>query len=378
MPPARRRYVLDARTATPHFPGIGRYVTSLAQALPPLLSANEELVLLVDGRSERGPMPAPDTGVHVRDVPVSPFSPGAQWRVPAVVRQLNGSLYHSPYYLMPYRPGAPAILTAFDLIPLLLPEDGSARARLFFRFAMRLALRRARAVITTSHSTERDLRAAFGVRRGLVSVIPAAADPIFRVLPRSELEAWRAAHDLPPSYALYFGSNKPHKNLELLVRAWSAYCAAGGRETLVIAGHWDARYPAAQRLAGALGLGEQLLFLGPVTDAEAPYLYNGASLFLWPSRYEGFGLPVLEAMACGVPVISSNASSLPEVAGEAARLLPPQDPAAWAEAAARILRDRPLAREMRERGLEQAARFSWERSAAATLELYRAVAGGAG
>jgi alpha-1,3-rhamnosyl/mannosyltransferase len=189
--------------------------------------------------------------------------------------------------------------------------------------------------------------------------------------------AVRARYDLPERYLLYLGSNKPHKNLERLVEAWALLQPQPA--ALVIAGSWDSRYPEARQRAAALsrspaplaGLERQLLWLGPVPEADLPALYSGALLFVFPSLYEGFGLPVLEAMACGTPVACSNTSSLPEVAGDAALLANPLDTQELARAMRTALEDESLRQEMSEKGLKRAQGFSWLRTAQRTLETYR-------
>jgi len=411
-------YVLDARTATPHFPGIGRYVSNLARALVPLLATDERLTVVCDpAHPIRLP---PLEAVQTIPLAVSPFSLPQQWSVPRLLRRLPRTapsavihaqdrwapgrpspiVYHSPYYLMPYRPGAATVLTVYDLIPLLFPQHSTARARLLFRWATALALRAADRVIAISAATRRDLLAHFRVPPDRVVAIPLAADPAFRPQPADAIAALRNRHHLPPGYVLYLGSNKPHKNLVRLVEAWEIVNRKSqianrksqiANRTLVMAGAWDARYPEARERAQTLGLGDRIRWLGPVAEAELPALYAGASLFVFPSLYEGFGLPVLEAMACGTPVICSNVSSLPEVAGDpstdrstgsrgtsgpaAALLVDPLDVAALAAAIGRALGDETLGGELRQNGLRQAARFTWERTAQQTLVIYRAQIG---
>jgi alpha-1,3-rhamnosyl/mannosyltransferase len=172
---------------------------------------------------------------------------------------------------------------------------------------------------------------------------------------------------------LYFGSNKPHKNVPRLVEAFAAGCARASGIDLVIAGHWDERYPQAKALAERLSLKERVRFIGPVQDNDLPALYGGTELFVFPSEYEGFGLPVLEAMACGAPVVCSNRSSLPEVAGDAALLCDPHDAAALARALEQALTDRGLRAALQQRGLERAAQFTWEQAASHTLKMYRTI-----
>ncbi len=376
-----RKYVLDARTATAHFPGIGRYVASLARAIGSLLTPDERLILL---RDPTPPSPwdlsaLSDQQVEVLDLPASPFSLHQQVAVPRLLARVGATLYHSPYYLMPYRPGRPALLTVHDLIPLLLPDQSTTRARLLFRWAMTMALRAAHLVIAVSEATRRDLITYFRVPHRRVVTIPEAADPTFRPRPPAEVSALRRKYGLPERYVLYLGSNKPHKNLVRLIEAWALAATRGiGREagvTLVVAGAWDPRYPEPRQRAESLGL-EDVRWLGPVPETDLPALYTGATAFVFPSLYEGFGLPVLEAMACGVPVLCSNASSLPEIAGDAALTFDPADPEAIADALVRVLGDADLRADLRDRGVRRARTFSWERTARETLALYREMADG--
>ncbi len=388
-------YVLDARTATPHFPGIGRYVTSLAQALAPQLRPGERLTLLCHPDH---PLPLPAGGsVQVHPLAVSPFSPAQQWVVPGLLRRLAADLYHSPYYLMPYRPGVRTVLTVYDVIPLRHPEHSSARARLLFRVTTALALRSAAQVIAISEAARQDFVTDFHIPANRIRAIPLAADPAFRPQPPEAIADVRRRYALPDRFALYLGSNKPHKNLVRLVQAWrETNCRLKIEDCrLLVAGAWDPRYPEAKELAESFSttsVGEDrnlqswrseashifnpqsILWLGRVPEADLPALYAAAAAFVFPSLYEGFGLPVLEAMACGAPVICSAVSSLPETAGDAALLVDPTDVDALAAALARVLVEPSLAADLRARGFAQAARFTWERTAAETLSMYRQVA----
>jgi alpha-1,3-rhamnosyl/mannosyltransferase len=216
---------------------------------------------------------------------------------------------------------------------------------------------------------------------------------------------------LPPTYVLYLGINKPHKNLRTLVAAWGLVGGSGsgtdsepgygpgcapalGSESgadsgpvfdgdeaaqLVLAGRWDDRYASVVGDASRLAPVSSVRFLGPVTEADLRPLYSGAAAFAFPSRYEGFGLPPLEAMACGTPVVASDSSSLPEVVGDAGLLVPADDVAAWADALRRVLADRALAADLRRRSLLRAATFGWDRTARLTRSAYvRTAAGGSG
>ncbi len=358
-----RVYVLDGRVMTPHFPGLGRYAHGLAQALPPLLKADEALHVLV------APATAPRP-THSLPLRCTPFDLNQQWEVPRALRTLQAQVYHSLYLLMPYRPGVPTVLSVNDLIPLTRPAESSLRARLFFALSLSLALRTARAVTTLSEHTRRDLLARFAYPPERVTVIPLAAEEQFRPQDQRTILSLREKYSLPQRFVLYVGSNKPHKNLPGLVQAWSQVHTDA---LLVIAGAWDSRYPQARIEAVQRQQETRIRWLGPVPEADLPALYAAATGFVFPSLYEGFGLPPLEALACGTPVVCSNAASLPEVVGDAALLCDARTPAALAEALQRLLDDGALRASLRERGLEQARRFSWTRTAGLTLDLYRQV-----
>ncbi|MBI1299383.1 glycosyltransferase [bacterium] len=389
------QYILDARTATAHFPGIGRYVRNLATAMAPQLTAGEQLAILWNQADTTAWDPTPLTNTQVTAVParVSPFSIAQQITIPRLLKQLTrpnpqspvpspqSPIFHSTYYLMPYRPGLPTLLTVYDLIAMRHPETVSPRARLLFRLTTQLALRAADHVVTISDATRRDLLAHFPVDADHVTAIPLAADPRFTPQTQDAVVAVRRKYSLPSRFIFYLGINKPHKNLIRLVDAYARLTQSlvpspqSPVPNLVIAGAWDERYPEARDRSAALNLGERVRFLGRVDDADLPALYSACTLFVFPSVYEGFGLPVLEAMACGAPVACGDASSLPEAAGEAALLFDPRDEEAIADALRRALEDDSLRRTLADRSLQQARCFSWQRTAAETLSCYRELVG---
>ncbi len=368
MPPI----VLDARTANDHFPGIGRYVVNLASAVK-RASPDLNLWLLRDPTALTQRLTPPD--LPALECAVSPFSLAQQWRVRSTLRQSRAALYHSAYYLMPYAPGVPSVLTCYDLIPLIYPQYFTATQRLIFRTAHRLALRTARVTLAISEATKNDLVRFFQIDPQRIRVTPLAADAHFQPPSRAAADRVRQQYGLPDRYVLYFGSNKPHKNLPRLVEAF-AQAVKGNRPAgikLVIAGHWDERYPEAKQTTARLGLQDVVKFIGPVIDVDLPAVYGSAELFVFPSEYEGFGLPVLEAMACGAPVVCGNRSSLPEVAGDAALFCDPREVASLTGAIEQVLTDRDLRSALQQRSLDRAAQFSWEQTAQHTLEVYRSI-----
>lgn len=380
------RYILDARTAVPHFPGIGRYVGNLASALAPQLTAGEDLTFLESPATAKPAKASARAAVKeetlhlpgkIITAPAAPFDIRQQWRIPPLLKRLRAdgdALYHSPYYLMPYRTGLPTLLTFYDIIPLKFPKAVPARARLFFRLASTLALRAADRVVAISEAARDDLTSYFPVPAAKISVTPLAAGPRYRPQPAAEVARVRDTYRLPGEFILYLGINKPHKNLPALVDAY-AQSASPQTPPLVIAGAWDNRYPQPKQHAASRQLADAVRFLGPVTERDLPALYTAATLFVFPSLYEGFGLPVLEAMACGTPVACSNTPSLKEVAGDAALYFDPLSVTAIGDAMSELFEDGRQRAWRAELGLARARRYNWQATAAATLRCYREMLG---
>lgn len=363
-------YVLDARTATEHFPGIGRYVVNLVREMALALRGDERLFLLhCPSSSSHFNLDEIAGGVILLlSVPSSCFSLQQQWVIPHILRRIDADVYHSTYYLMPYCPGVPTVLTVYDLIPLLFPEHVSPQARLFFRWATALALRAATHILAISETTRRDLLSIFRVPQHKVTAVPLAVDPSFYPRPLPEIQTMRSQYHLPDRYVLYVGINKPHKNLVRLVEAWAQLQPQP--LPLVLAGVWDTRYPEPRQRVQSLGLDQEVIWLGPVPESILPALYSGATVFVFPSLYEGFGLPVLEAMACGAPVICSKIPSLREIGEGAVYFFDPTHVEDISAALCQVLTDSSLQIDLRERGLARAAQFSWQKTAKRTLELY--------
>ncbi|RME83022.1 MAG: glycosyltransferase family 1 protein [Caldilineae bacterium] len=368
------RILIDARTIQDHFPGIGRYVFNLAHALAPQLEG--ELLLLVDPRARNSHHPLADLQRHPNITFIPASIPIFHWRsqthLPSLIRALHPDLVHCPYNVRPLRLPCPSLLTLYDVIPRLFPAYFPRRTRWQIEIIQRLALRASTGFVAISRVTARDYGRFYGVAGDAITVTPLAADPIFCPQPDETVHALRLRLGLPRRYHLYLGSNKPHKNLPRLIRAWTGTSAlhhAADPPHLVIAGFWDERYPEARELAARLPARDRIHFLGSVPNLHLPALYAGAELFLFPSLYEGFGLPVLEAMACGTPVACSNTSSLPEIAGDAALYFDPVDLSSMAAALEASL-DPNQRERLSRRGREQAARFTWQQTARLTLAAY--------
>ena len=367
-----KRYVLDARTATDHFPGIGRYVSQLARHLVPQLAEDEQLFFLHNPLETGWPLPEVSEKVVRVATAVSPFSVTQQWHIPRLLRQVEATIYHSAYFLMPYRPGVPTLLTLYDLIPEQFPQLVSPQARLLARLTTRLALRAGSHFLAISEATRREFLARYSLDPATITAVPLAADAQFTPQPETTVAALRQKLNLPERYVLYLGINKPHKNLARLVAAWELVRqAVPNAPPLVIAGAWDERYEGVKTAVVHKNLARQIQFIGRVDDADLAALYSGAQLFVFPSLVEGFGLPVLEAMACGTAVACANTSSLPEVGGTAAAYFDPTDTQQMATVLQALVQDEATLAELGQKGVVQAATFSWEGTAVATLSHYR-------
>jgi glycosyltransferase involved in cell wall biosynthesis len=304
------------------------------------------------------------------------------WEVaalPAAAALDRVELLHYPYLAAPVAASAPLVVTVHDLIPLVLPGYHRNRQSALYSWFMGRVVRRAAAILTVSEHSRVDILRVLRVPEKRVIVIPEAADERFtpRRDPLAESRV-RERYALPDRFVLYAGSAEKRKNLETLVRAWSMRATEfrGLDCKLVIVARFpppDPLYPDVPGLARRLGGEREVLFVPGVDEADKPALYRCATVFCFPSQYEGFGLPPLEAMASGLPVIASDATSLPEVVGDAGVLLPPTDVAAWADAIRALVDSESRRAALRERGLRRAAGFSWRQTASATAEVYRRV-----
>jgi len=295
----------------------------------------------------------------------SPQIPQAEARVP---------VYHATEHLLPYV-STPAVLTVHDLIFDRYPEHHTRANRAFLRLAMPLFVRRAAAVIAVSHHTRSDVIERYHIDPAKVHVVYEGIDSTFRPAPEAEQRRIRTLYSPDAPYLLMVGTLEPRKNHAAAMHALATLRQSGFPHRLLIAGGDGWLFDPIRELPQEMGLADRVQFLGYVPQDDLPGLYSAADCFLLPSLYEGFGFPVLEAMACGAPVVCTSASSVPEVAGNAALIVPPHDIAGLANAI-RIVLDQPqVAARMRELGLAQSRRFRWETCAAETAQIYRHVAG---
>ncbi len=274
------------------------------------------------------------------------------------------------------------IVTLHDVIADHHPElvFPNKKLKLFWKMKQNLALRQADVILTVSEHSKREIVKYFGVAETRVQVITEAARPIFSVLPRSEaMEKVLRRYQLGDRrFILYVGGISPHKNLKGLVNAFHLFAHENGFSDikLVLVGDYQndtffSDYTFLKMLVEQLDLTDRVIFTGFIEDGDLAYLYNAASLLAFPSLEEGFGLPAIEAMACGAPVVASNRGSLPEIVGDAGRFFDPYDPPAIAEALRQVLGDDALRKKMSGMGVMRARQFTWDRAAQDTLAIFR-------
>ncbi|MGN6393597.1 MAG: glycosyltransferase family 4 protein [Gemmatimonadales bacterium] len=294
--------------------------------------------------------------------------------LPRRIRAHGLDVLHSPHYTMPFRHPAGSVVTFCDMTFILHPELHEAVKRVFFPAMMRWSARHADHLITISESTRDDLVRLWRVAPERVTAVPLAAGSEYEPASPAAIAAACAQYGLrADAYALYVGVLEPRKNVDGLITAFGRVAPRVPGLDLVIAGKRGWMYDRIFAQVKALGLTDRVRFIGYVTQEHLPGLYGGARLFVYPSRYEGFGLPVLEAMHCGVPVITTNVSAMPEVAGDGALLVGPDDIPGLADAMLRVLGDTSFAHGLARRGRERAAGFSWERCALDTRRVYEQV-----
>ncbi len=287
----------------------------------------------------------------------------------------RSNLIHALAYASPLLSGVPAVVTVYDLSFILYPEYFRATNRTYLRWVTRWSTGCARHVIAISESTKQDLIRLFSLPANRVEVIPLGVEPEFFEEGKDQVrEQFRRAKNLPEHFVLFIGTQEPRKNIPTLIRAFAqAKSRAHLPHRLVIAGGRGWMDDSIERTIEELNLQREVLRPGFIAQEELPLWYRAADVFVYPSQYEGFGLPPLEAMAAGTPVITSNCSSLPEVVGDAALLIDPRDEASLAEALSRVLTDSALSEDLGRRGRARAREFTWARAAQATAQAYRRV-----
>ena len=369
------RIAIDARKLRDY--GIGTYVRNLLRHLARIDGTTDYVVLC--GQSDCDMVK--DLGANFRAVPerARPYSLKEQLTVPLDLRREAVDLFHAPHYVLPPLTPCKSVVTIHDCIHLRFPQYlPNHFAYAYARTSMWFATHRSSRVLTVSEASKRDILRYFRVPDGKIDVIYNAIDERFGEAPtEEEISGVRERYQLDGPFVLYAGNIKPHKNLERLIEAFHLLRRGPLEQVrLLIIGDEISKYASLRHAVHRYKLHKHVRFFGFVPDKTLAVLYRLAGVFVFPSLYEGFGLPPLEAMASGTPVVTSNVSSLPEVVGDAAVLIDPYEPVAIADAMRNVLTDASLRDTLRRRGLQRAREFSWERSVRRVREIYEEVLAG--
>jgi len=366
------RIAIDASTISTQG-GPRTYVLGLLEALL-RMDRNNEYVVFYNDPIHVGRFPT------AREIVLPGRSPLARlWRehvlLPLACRREKIDLLHCPKSAIPYYSPCPVVVTLHDLIPIKHPETEKFAAQMYWRLQIPIAARKSSFIITDSEYARQEIMADFAVPPERITATMLGFNPaMLAARDAAEGKALRSRYGLPESYILYVGTIQPRKNIDSLIEAYARL--KRDRENLprlVIVGRKGWLFERLFERISELGLTHEVLFTGFVPDEDLPFIYDGACVFAYLSLFEGFGLPPLEAMACGVPVVVSNTTSLPEVVGDAGISVVPTDIDAIAAALKTVLDNHESAATMRNRGRERARTFSWERCARETLEIYRAI-----
>jgi glycosyltransferase involved in cell wall biosynthesis len=359
------RIAIDARLAYYTGGGISQYIRHLAAELPALDPGNEYQIL--HSRKAREALSMPPNARRV-----ACWTPShhrfERFALAAELWPLGLDLLHSPDFIPPVNGRWRSVITVHDLTFLHYPQFLTPESRRYYNGQIQAAVKRADAILSDSFATRDDIVNLLSVSADKITVVHLAPDAAFAPQPAAAVKSVLARHGLPGEYLLFVGTLEPRKNIAGLLRALAVLPEA---PPLVLAGRRGWLFDETQSLISNLHLEHRVHLMEDFPFSDLPALYSGASAFVLPSHYEGFGLPVLEAMACGTPVVIADRASLPEIAGEAALRIDPDDPASIASAIQAVLSDEACRRRLIESGFERVRQFSWEKAARATLAVYR-------
>jgi glycosyltransferase involved in cell wall biosynthesis len=370
------RIAFDGTTLTAGRTGVGYYTEHLLQHLAREVQQSGDELVVVSNKAIDTAAALPE---HVRVDTRRQFPLRIGWMqllASRALKDVRPDVAHFTNGMIPPSAPVPTVVTIHDMSLRLHPQCHPVRRLLINRPLLSLAIRSAARIVTVSHSARRDLLRLHGIDPNRVSVVHEAAAPAFRpIANRATLDEVRKRYGLPPRFVLYVGTIEPRKNLPRLMQAFASARAQGIPHHLVCAGPYGWSSRDLTDVVDRLRLRHVVHFTGYVPVNDLPAIYNLGDMFAFPSVYEGFGLPVVEAMACGTPVVTSNTSSLDEIASGAAETVDPYDVDALSAAFVRLARDAGWRRELSRRGFERARQFSWSRTAREMLAIYHQAAG---
>ena len=370
------RIGIDATALPQHPVGAGNYIIQLVRTLA-AMDTDHEFVIFAQqhGRKLIGELVSP----HFHWVIVPDNSPALrllweQLRLPALVKNSKVDLFHSLHYTRPVILPCKSVVTFHDMTFFLFPELHTRVKRLFFPLAIRYSARHAEALITISESTRTDAMRILGIPPERIFTAPLGISADFHPIDDPALlEQGRKTYHLPDKFILYVGLIEPRKNIPLLLKAYAQLLKQGDPPRLVLVGRQGWMYDQVTQLIDQLRLEGKVQFTGYIPPQNLPIVYNLAQIFVYPSTYEGFGFPPMEAMACGIPVITTAISAMLDNVGNAGLLIPPQDELALSSAIQTLLDDGSLRAQLSNAGRLRAAEFTWQRTATETLKVYQQV-----
>ncbi len=371
--------VIDGRMILPKMTGVGRYLFELVQVLRDYPGNDSYELWLQSGLPSNHPAwRLASERLAVRQLPLAHMVLRQQWVIPGRLHSAHPDLFHYPHFDLPFGVPGKVIANIYDLKyivrPEFFPQTGQLKRAIMLGM-MNFTVRRANQIIAISESTRQDIIQHLGGSPEKVKVIYLAVDKLFfQPSQPAAMQDFRQRYSLDKPFILFVSERRPHKNILGLIRAFQIFQRMSRRPyQLIIAGKPYAEYQEPEHLVDQLSLSGQVRFIDYVPDEDLPLLYQAADVFALLSYYEGFGLPILEAMASGTPVVAAGVTSVPEVCGQAGLLVDPDNPEQAAEALLQAASGGKQREEMAARGLERAHQFTWEKCAAQTIQLYREV-----
>lgn len=373
------RIFIDARMIIDYLTGIGRYSYNLIDELSRIDRTNQYILLVND--SSLASFIRDKSNFKLEIIKAKPMSILEQFVIPSVLKRKKADLFHAPSFVIPLKLPCRSVITLHDLTHMVFPKEFRGIVQFYYQFIVKPAIKKAEVVITDSENSKKDIITLLNIPRKKVRVTYLAVDTKMKPVEKSVdiLRKIKTKYNINKKFILYHGNKKAHKNVLRLIEAFHKLCVERRLDyLLVITGKREIKsretdFSQIEREVKRFGLDNKVIYTGYISEEDLPLLYNASDLFVYPSLYEGFGLPVLEAMACGIPVVTSNTSSLPEIVGDAGMLVNPYDVNAITGAIYKALTNSELRDQMSKKGLARAKRFSWEKCARETLKLYEGV-----
>jgi glycosyltransferase involved in cell wall biosynthesis len=376
------RIGIDARVIR-KYPGLGRVCYNLIKEIAIIDKRNEYIIF---GKHPSLNFLEGHRNFRYTDIDFPVLSARTLFLLQRIIKREGVELFYSPFQVTTIFPPCPMVITVHDMMDLFYPDAFSHHPfyinyalRTYFRFVIPKSIRNATMITSVSESTKRDILKYFHVPEDKVEVIHNGVEEKFSPVKDEHLLTMvKEKYNLPDRFVLYLGSTKPYKNLDGTLEAFSKLkkknINSNNHIYLVIGGLRHFSSSDLEKKLRELGIENDFLNIGYISEEDLPSVYSRAEVFLFPSIWEGFGLPALEAMACGTPVVTSNTSSLPEVVGEAGIMVDPKDTTSIAEALYRILNNRAIRKELSGKGIKEAKKFSWRMAAEKLLKVFSAVA----